>query len=103
MDPEQTSIDDIVFHIRNIIAGDDRNLLQYLSPAYKLMRCYYAENKEMELEKTYVELITQTLTYLITVTKKKDVDKRQVSEVAHTLCSFICDLQESIFCLCLSF
>ena len=94
MDQEQTSINDIVFHIHNIITSEDRTLIQYLVPSYKLLRCYCAENEGIEVEKSHLELVTKTVTYLITVSKENQADKRQVSEVTHTLCSFICDLQE---------
>ena len=94
MDQEQMSINDVVFHIHNIITSEDCNLIQYLVPSYKLLRCYYAENEGIEIEKSHLELVTKTVTYPITVSKENKIDKRQVSEVTQTLCSFICDLQE---------
>lgn len=89
----QTDSTDTVQQIRNIINGNDPTTIQYLIPAYKLLRCSFAENSDSVTSKEDLILISDTLQYLIAASNNKDMDKRMVSEASLIVCNTICDIQ----------
>lgn len=89
----QTDSTDTVQQIRNIINGNDPTTIQYLIPAYKLLRCSFAENSDSVTSKEDLILISDTLQYLIAASNNRDMDKRMVSEASLIVCNTICDIQ----------
>lgn len=83
-------------HIRNIINGNDPTTIQYLIPAFKLLRCSFAENSNSVTTKEDLVLISDTLQYLVAASNNKEMERRMVSEASLIVCNTICDIQNCI-------
>ncbi|KAK8793611.1 hypothetical protein WA171_002745 [Blastocystis sp. BT1] len=92
----QTDNIDTVQQIRNIINENDPTTIQYLIPAYKLLRCSFAENSNSVTTKEDLVLISDTLQYLVAASSNKEMEKHMVSEASLIVCNTICDIQDYI-------
>ncbi len=92
----QTDNIDTVQQIRNIINENDPTTIQYLIPAYKLLRCSFAENSNSVTTKEDLVLISDTLQYLVAASSNKEMEKHMVSEASLIVCNTICYIQDCI-------
>ena len=88
-------VDGIVQHIRIILADQDVMTIQYLIPAFKLFRCWFAEHPTEPVNKEELELISDTIQYLINYYENGGVDKRLISEASLLVANTICDIEDS--------
>ena len=88
-------VDGIVQHIRAILADKDVMTIQYLVPAFKLFRCWFAEHPTEPVSKEDLELISDTIQYLISYYENGGVDKRLISETSLLVVNTICDIEDS--------
>ena len=65
-------------------------------PAYKLLRCSFAENSNSVTTKEDLVLISDTLQYLVAASSNKEMEKHMVSEASLIVCNTICDIQDCI-------
>lgn len=88
-------VDGIVQHIRTILADKDVMTIQYLVPAFKLFRSWFAEHPTVPVSKEDLELISDTIQYLIGFYENGGVDKRIVTEASLLVANTICDIGDS--------
>lgn len=93
-------VDGIVQHIRTILVDKDAMTIQYLVPAFKLFRCWFAEHPTEPVSKEDLELISDTIQYLISYYENGGVDKRMISEASLLVANTICDIEDSALFRC---